>query len=419
MHEVLETIPIGNGVELARVVRAGSWIFAQGNMATVHAGGVCGSSRSDDEDPLLHEPAALSQGRWIFNALAAALEKAGASLNDLVRVDQYYGSAQSVHPYHLARQAAFESAMIPPSTSIIVEGLLTPDATVCLEALAVADGQGRREAVTAPDDIPMPRASSGFAPIVRVGSHIFLSGQVADSVDGKGIAAGATMNPEFLWDGSEIARQASYVLRNLIKAAEAAGSDREHVVKAQVYLRSMEDLPEFDQVWKRFFGDGGPSRVVAPASGLALRKGIIEVNLICVTRDTPISRDGASDPIGVPAAVTAAGMTHLSGVSAMSGGRLAEQVVAAQKDRYVRSVAAVETQSIVDEVEARLIRQGNSLGDITRIIQFHTDLRDFLPSVEVWQQRIGGPVPISAVQIQGPLVPEGARILSDCWAVAQ
>jgi enamine deaminase RidA (YjgF/YER057c/UK114 family) len=418
MHDILETIRIGSGVELARVVRAGRWIFAQGNMATMHAGGICVGSGHPGGDPLLREPAGLSQGKWILQALAENLEKAGASLDDLVRVDQYYDSVASVHPYHLARRAAFHS-MIPPSTSIIVEGLLTPGATLCLEALAVIDGRNTREAV-AVSGVPMPRASSGFAPIMKVDEFIFLSGQVADSADGSGIAAEATMNPEFVWDGSEIARQTHYVLGNLIRAAEAAGSDREHIVKAQVYLRSMEDLPEFNEAWKQNFGELGPARTVAPASALALRKGIVEINMVCMTRGTPIDRYGASDDrVGVPAAVTSAGMTHLSAVSAMRDDRLAAQASAARQDRYVRSVAASETEAIIDEVESRLARLGNTLQDITRIIQFHTDLRDFLPSVEVWQRRLGRPVPISAMQVQGPLVPSGAQILADCWAVAQ
>jgi hypothetical protein len=83
----------------------------------------------------------------------------------------------------------------------------------------------------------------------------------------------------------------------------------------------------------------------------------------------------------------------------------------------VRSVAAAETEAIIDEVEARLAAHGRGLQDITRIIQFHIDLHDFLPSAQVWHKRIGGPVPISAVQVHGPLVPCGARILADCWAV--
>ena len=61
------------------------------------------------------------------------------------------------------------------------------------------------------------------------------------------------MNSQFVWDGSEIARQTKYILNALLKSAEAAGSDREHIVKAQVYLKNMEDLPEFNAVWNDFF----------------------------------------------------------------------------------------------------------------------------------------------------------------------
>lgn len=416
MREILETIDIGAGVQLAPLVRAGRWIFSQGNLPTRHLGGICSLPPASGADPLLLEPAALSQGRWVLDTLTKRLIRAGASLDDLVRVDQYYDRIESVHPYHLARHDAFK-AMIPPSTSIIVDGLLTPGATLCLEAIAAVGGRERREAVSA-SGVPMPRASSGFAPVMRVDEFAFIAGQVADSMDGSGIAPEATMNPEFVWDGSEIARQSKYVLDNLLRAAEAAGSDREHLIKAQVYLRSMDDLPEFDQVWKQVFGSDGPVRTVVPTSGLALRRGIIEVNLVGVTRTTAITRHRGAHPWNGVRAVTAGEMTCLSGVSAEDAGHLSPRVVSVVPDRHVRSVAAEETEAIIDQVESSLAAAGATLADITRINQFHTDLRDFLPSVQVWQRRLGAPVPISAVQVHGPLVPAGASILADCWAVA-
>jgi len=127
----------------------------------------------------------------------------------------------------------------------------------------------------------------------------------------------------------------------------------------------------------------------------------------------------ASQP-GGPAAITAADLTFLSGASATRDDQqLAPAVRAACRDRDVRSVAAAETEIIIDEVEARLAAHGYGLRDITRIIQFHIDLCDFPPSMQVWHKRIGGPVPISAVQVHGPLILSGARILADCWAAAQ
>jgi enamine deaminase RidA (YjgF/YER057c/UK114 family) len=421
-HEVIERISIGSGVELARVVRAGRWVFAQGNMATTHSGGVCSTGTDpdgDDTDSLLREPSGLSQGRWTFDSLARNLEKAGLSLEDLVRVDQYYTTAAAVPSYHMARREAFGSSIMPPSTSIVVDRLLTPGAVLCLEALAVEEGGKKRRPISA-SGIPMPRASSGFVPILKFGELVFLSGQIADAVDGSGIAAEATMNPQFIWDGSEIGRQARYVLNNLLHSAEAAGCDREHIVKAQVYLKNMEDLPEFNEVWKEVFKDAGPVRTVAPASALALQKGIIEINLVGVMSGTKLKRTGGGALPGVSAAITVADLTLLSGVSAAreDGRKLAPVIGAIRKDRYVRSVAAAETEVIIDEVEARLAAHGRKLQDLTRIIQFHIDLDDFLSSAQVWHRRVGGPVPISAVQVHGPLVPSGARILADCWAVA-
>ncbi|MFA7437498.1 RidA family protein [Castellaniella sp.] len=416
MHTILDPIPIGGGVTLARVVQAGRWLFAQGNMATRHCGGLQSPGPRDGQDPLLQEPAGLAQGRWVYESLASAFAKAGATLEDLLRIDQFYDSPESVYPYHLARQQAL-GAIVPPSTSVIVPGLLAPQATLCLEAIGAIGAQERRQAINA-SGIPVSRASSGFAAIMTFEEYIFVAGQVADALDSNGIAKEATMNPEYTWDRSEIARQADYVLHNVIKAAELAGSDREHVVKAQVFLRNMRDLPQLDEVWRRIFGTEGPARSVAPASALALKKGIIEVNLVCVRKGTAIRRSQPDPRSGVPAIVSATDMTHLSGVSAQQDGKLAESVRRLAPDRYTHSMVAAETEVLIDQVEARLEHHGRTLDELVRIQQYHTDLRDFLASAQVWQRRLGGPVPLSAVQVDGALVPAGATITADCWAVA-
>lgn len=422
MLQFVESIPIGEGIELARTVKAGRWIFTQGNMATVHDGGLCAGVEENSPERYLRERPGRSEARWIYRNLREQLARAGATLEDLVRIDQYFPNAASVPPYHDERREVLES-LIPPSTSIIMDGLLTPSAHVCLEAIAMTGAAGVRMPVRPPTDVPAPRSTSGFVPALKVGEFIFVAGQIADSAGKGGIAKEATTNPEFLWDGVEIKRQAAYVLKNLISTVEAAGSDQAHIVKAQVYLRSIEDLPAFSEVWTQTFGSDGPALSVIPATAIALRDGMIEINLVCVERGVDIDRKPALDGsaailASAPSVVRARDLVVCSGLMASDGYRLAADVASAARDRYVRSRAYVEMNFIIDRVEEELRRVGQSLHNLTRIMQFHTDITDFRSMVRAWHDRLGTPVPVTAVQVPGPLAVEGASVLVDCWAVA-
>jgi enamine deaminase RidA (YjgF/YER057c/UK114 family) len=74
---------------------------------------------------------------------------------------------------------------------------------------------------------------------------------------------------------------------------------------------------------------------------------------------------------------------------------------------------------IIDRVERELRQVGQGLHNLTRIMQFHTDLNDFRPMARAWHDRLGTPVPVTAVQVHGPLPVAGASVLVDCWAVAE
>ena len=62
---------------------------------------------------------------------------------------------------------------------------------------------------------------------------------------------------------------------------------------------------------------------------------------------------------------------------------------------------------------------GTSLNNVVRVLQFHTDLAEFLPVYRVWERRLGGrPVPFSAVEVPAPLPLPGASVLIEAWVYA-
>jgi enamine deaminase RidA (YjgF/YER057c/UK114 family) len=89
-----------------------------------------------------------------------------------------------------------------------------------------------------------------YSPAVSYGNLLFLSGKTAKS---KG----------------DIKSHAEYVLNEIQKELENAGSSMEKVLKVNVYLNDIKDFAAFNEVYLGKFGNEPPVRTtVAPMGGL-------------------------------------------------------------------------------------------------------------------------------------------------------
>ena len=68
--------------------------------------------------------------------------------------------------------------------------------------------------------------------------------------------------------------QTQYILDNITKTFEAAGSSLDHVVKAQVFLTDLNDFHGFDKVWKRYF-KAPPPRTTIGCTGLLVKDTLV------------------------------------------------------------------------------------------------------------------------------------------------
>ena len=106
----------------------------------------------------------------------------------------------------------------------------------------------------------------------------WLAGQIAsDYVTG---VPDEARRPVRLADGTDIAEQTRYVLRNLAGVAEAGGTDLRRCVKANVFLKRASDFAGFDAVWREVFGDDPPPRttVVVGGHGLLVPGTLVEID---------------------------------------------------------------------------------------------------------------------------------------------
>jgi len=135
----------------------------------------------------------------------------------------------------------------------------------------------KREVLTAPG-VPTPMAH--YCHGVMAGDTVYAAGQIASDYR-TGVPPEARQDSAFPYYGSDIQKQARYVLNNLRSVFKAAGCDLKDVVKSQVFLTDLNDFYYFDQVWKEFF-PSPPPRTTVEVSGLLVPGCRVEIDLTAV-----------------------------------------------------------------------------------------------------------------------------------------
>lgn len=409
-------------IHYAPGVTAGKWVFLTGIEAVDYDVGLHPVVAGNPELPYHGLPKHRREGDFVCSRFRDLLAQAGTSFANAVRLDQYYPTWKAVDPYHLARRAAFGD-YIPPSTSVVMEGLLTRGADINASLLAVVPGADREPRRVATPTVTAP-AWSGFVPAVTSGDFVFIAGQMARGADGNPDAR-AHVPPHSRWGGYEIRRQTEYLVREkLMPALKAAGSSPGNAVKAQVYLRNVDDTPHFLDVWHGHFGARQCALTIVPTSDFGLVPGIIEINLLAVTDHGRTKKhvvDGhvpAEMTYGA-AAVRAGDLLALSGMTAVDASGPIAALRLGQALPHFGGAARAQMEYIARGIKNVCEAAGASLENVARIHQFHSDLADFYPMHRAWQEALGGaPVPFAAVKVPSPLPVPACSVIVDCWVYA-
>jgi 2-iminobutanoate/2-iminopropanoate deaminase len=112
-----------------------------------------------------------------------------------------------------------------------------------------------------------PAAVGPYSQGVVQGGCVWTAGQIAlDPATGKMV-------------GSNAAEQAERALHNLGAILEAAGSGFDRVVRATIYLVSMDDFASVNEVYGRFFGEPYPARACVEVCKLPLGA-LVEIDAV-------------------------------------------------------------------------------------------------------------------------------------------
>lgn len=429
------------------VVSAGGWIFVAGQLASDWTTGVAPGARDPGGDPYRQDPLEL-QSRYVLANLQRTLQAVGADIRqDLVRIYQWFTSPYptyeeflegntwariSITPYLRTLYTTYAVEQRPASTAMGVRQLLTRGTQVEVDMIAIPPKEGEiREVVPVPEGVPAPPA--GYSPGVRVGDWVFLAGEVPVDWVGdfgraenygepSGLALEARVNPYF-WYNSPIEAQTEYTLQKLDRIAKASGTSLVRCVKATVYIGHPNDFAGMDRVWRQWFPNNPPARVVIPYMGLGGKGSRIEIAMKLLHGSSSlqvetIEAPDALEPFGhEPQAVKVGNFLFFSTQFPGLGGGLEPPLVRHPDFPWYGQVARAQVEYVMENVAKICSRAGTDPSQIVRRQCFHEDFADFAEAMAAWSSNFPSDPPASTtIEVGGPLLVPGSKVLYDLIA---
>jgi 2-iminobutanoate/2-iminopropanoate deaminase len=114
-----------------------------------------------------------------------------------------------------------------------------------------------------------PQAIGPYSQAIRANGFVFTSGQVAIDPSNQQVIAG------------DITAQTDRVLKNLSAVLKAAGTDLKKVVRATVFLKSMNDFAAMNEVYGKYFTVVPPARSTVEVSRLP-KDALVEIDVIAI-----------------------------------------------------------------------------------------------------------------------------------------
>jgi reactive intermediate/imine deaminase len=263
--------PLANYSE---AIRVGDLVFAAGQLASDFKTGVAPEARRHPNFPFYGSDIQL-QTEYILKNLKNTFEAAGSSLDHVVKAQVFLTNVNDFAGFDQVWRRYFK--VPPPRTTVGTTGLLIRDTLIEIDLIGYVPRAGLTHEVVTSDN---PKPLANYSEAVAIGDFVFAAGQLASDFK-TGVPAEARRHEAFPYYGSDIKLQTHYILKNLKRTFEAAGSSLDKIVKAQVFLTDLNSFAAFDEVWKEYFRVP-PPRTTVGTTGLLIRDTLIEIDLIGV-----------------------------------------------------------------------------------------------------------------------------------------
>jgi 2-iminobutanoate/2-iminopropanoate deaminase len=117
-----------------------------------------------------------------------------------------------------------------------------------------------------------PKAIGPYAQAIKANGLVYTAGQIPiDPMTGNFVEGG-------------IAAQTRQVLENLSAVLEAAGTSFDRIVKATVFLKTMDDFSAMNEIYAEYLGKAKPARSTVAVTELP-RGALVEIDLIALANE--------------------------------------------------------------------------------------------------------------------------------------
>jgi enamine deaminase RidA (YjgF/YER057c/UK114 family) len=179
-------------------------------------------------------------------------------------------------------------------------------------------------------------------------------------------------------------------------------------------------------VWSRHFAVAPPTLSIIPCieHGLAPYDGRIEINVLAAKPGSAAGKRHIDAGVATafrnqPQAVRAGDLLFISALMAIDRHGLVASAAVDPRQPYFGSSPEAQAEAIIANIARLCEAAGTSLGNVVRVLQFHTDIAEFYPVYKVWERRLNGrPLPFSAIEVPAPLPVPGATVMIEAWAYA-
>jgi len=379
---------------------ANGLVFAAGQLASDFKTGVPPEARKQPNFPFYGSDIKL-QTDYILKNMARTFKAAGTSLDNVIKAQVFMMDLNDFNGFDEVWKQHFK--VPPPRTTIGTTGLLVKDTLVEIDLIAtLPDKPGK----VIKSGAPKPLAN--YSEAMQVGDLIFAAGQLASDFK-TGVPPSAKRGENFPFYGSDIQLQTEFVLENLKKTFETAGSSLDHVVKAQVFMTNLNDFAGFDQVWKRYF-KLPPPRTTVGTSGLLVRETLVEIDLIGYVPRSGLKLEVIKS--GAPRPIANYSEAFTLGDFVFAAGQIASDYktgvpTEARKHPnfpFYGSDIKLQTTYILNNLKQTFEAAGSSIDNVVKAQVFLTDLKNFAAFDEVWKEFFKVPPPRTTVGTTGLLV---------------
>jgi enamine deaminase RidA (YjgF/YER057c/UK114 family) len=394
------------------------------------AGGAFGPDGRLAEEARVSPPYHLSasaharrQTAYLFEEYKRYLAELGATIDDVVQVEQYLQSKAHADGYlTVSRAAGNLDHDRPPSATVVSGAALPPGSVVDLVTTAVLPGEWRKEIIASTDNVKWrPEWGDSYARplynrIAVAGPYVFTVGDIAMG-DGEPIHPAARL-PDWIWWGDEMRSEATHNMRRFDETLQLAGSSLDQAVRATVMMTDPGDLNELDLVWRDAFPDAPPARTIVPIRAVCSpRKEIARghgENALRYESMFQSIRPG----FGVEKEMISTGAETLgySSEAVRTGDLLwiSGQLAAHVRDSSSGPDIRLELEAIFERLDAICRAGGTELSNLLQLRAFVTDLADGYAVHATLKAVVeDDPPTVLITEVPGPMILPGCTVTVD------